>query len=243
MMAFAPRGSAPWRMCCGRWRRHRVAPHQESSAIGHALTLRRPLRLEQVGRRRLRRGRNPDRLREHRRRHPVERRAARSHRLGHQHRLESRRRCDVFGDGVRRAWKARCSASRRLPSHCSAREACSTSRPPLMPPRNWLSSSSSIRCRTARFSTSTSRKARQRGIAARCRASAITSRRSTSGSIRAGQAYYWIEEGIDDWTPHDNSDYHACKDGYISVTLLQPDMTAHDALDALEQLPLLQYQS
>jgi len=53
-----------------------------------------------------------------------------------------------------------------------------------------------------------------------------------------GKAYYWIEEGIDDWTPHDHSDYHACKEGYISVTLLQPDLTAHDALDALEQLPL-----
>jgi 5'-nucleotidase len=53
-----------------------------------------------------------------------------------------------------------------------------------------------------------------------------------------GKAYYWIEEGIDDWTPHDRSDYHACKEGFISVTLLQPDMTAHDALDALENLPL-----
>jgi 5'-nucleotidase len=53
-----------------------------------------------------------------------------------------------------------------------------------------------------------------------------------------GQAYYWIEEGIDDWTPHDRSDYHACREGYISVTLLQPDMTAHDALEALDQLPL-----
>lgn len=53
-----------------------------------------------------------------------------------------------------------------------------------------------------------------------------------------GKPYYWIEEGIDDWTAHDRSDYHACKQGYISVTLLHPDMTAHDALDALEELPL-----
>lgn len=53
-----------------------------------------------------------------------------------------------------------------------------------------------------------------------------------------GQPYYWIEEGIDDWTPHDRSDYHACKEGYISVTLLQPDLTAHDALEALDELPL-----
>jgi 5'-nucleotidase len=53
-----------------------------------------------------------------------------------------------------------------------------------------------------------------------------------------GKPYYWIEEGIDDWTRHDRSDYHACREGYISVTLLHPDMTAHDALEALEALPL-----
>jgi 5'-nucleotidase len=53
-----------------------------------------------------------------------------------------------------------------------------------------------------------------------------------------GKPYYWIEEGIDAWAAHDRSDYHACKDGYISVTLLQPDMTAHDALESLGDLPL-----
>lgn len=53
-----------------------------------------------------------------------------------------------------------------------------------------------------------------------------------------GKPYYWIEEGIDDWTPHDRSDYHACREGFISVTPLHPDMTAHDALEILEQVPL-----
>ncbi|HYU78185.1 MAG TPA: 5'/3'-nucleotidase SurE [Vicinamibacterales bacterium] len=53
-----------------------------------------------------------------------------------------------------------------------------------------------------------------------------------------GKPYYWIEEGIDAWAAHDRSDYQACKEGYISVTLLQPDLTAYDALDALEDLPL-----
>ena len=28
-------------------------------------------------------------------------------------------------------------------------------------------------------------------------------------------------------TTHDRSDYQACRDGYVSVTPLQPDMTAH----------------
>ena len=48
------------------------------------------------------------------------------------------------------------------------------------------------------------------------------------------RAYYWIEEGENEWEPHDRSDYQAVRDGYISVTPLQPDMTAHDALSYLE---------
>jgi 5'-nucleotidase len=53
-----------------------------------------------------------------------------------------------------------------------------------------------------------------------------------------GQAYYWIEEGENDWEPHDRSDYQAVRDGYVSVTPLQPDMTDHDALAKLESLAL-----
>jgi 5'-nucleotidase len=52
-----------------------------------------------------------------------------------------------------------------------------------------------------------------------------------------GQPYYWIAEGQDDWEPHDRSDYQAVKDGYISVTPLHPDMTHHAALEVLESLP------
>lgn len=51
-----------------------------------------------------------------------------------------------------------------------------------------------------------------------------------------GRAYYWIEEGQNDWEPHDRSDYQAVRDGYISVTPLQPDLTDHNALDLLEAL-------
>ena len=52
------------------------------------------------------------------------------------------------------------------------------------------------------------------------------------------RAYYWIEEGQNEWEPHDRSDYQAVRDGYISITPLQPDMTAHGALTYLEELPL-----
>ena len=53
-----------------------------------------------------------------------------------------------------------------------------------------------------------------------------------------GQKYFWIEEGQNDWEPHDRSDYQAVRDGYISITPLQPDMTAYDALAYVEGLTL-----
>ena len=52
------------------------------------------------------------------------------------------------------------------------------------------------------------------------------------------RAYYWIEEGENEWEPHDRSDYQAVRDGYISITPLQPDLTAHDALRFVDALPL-----
>jgi len=51
-----------------------------------------------------------------------------------------------------------------------------------------------------------------------------------------GQAYFWIEEAQDDWEPHDRSDYQAIRDGYVSVTPIQPDLTDHSALAFTEEL-------
>jgi 5'-nucleotidase len=53
-----------------------------------------------------------------------------------------------------------------------------------------------------------------------------------------GKQYYWIEEGQNDWEPHDRSDFQAVHDGFISVTPLQPDMTDYEALERLETLAL-----
>ena len=53
-----------------------------------------------------------------------------------------------------------------------------------------------------------------------------------------GNSYYWIEEGENAWEPHDRSDFQAVCDGYISVTPLQPDMTDYNALAKLETLAL-----
>src|SRR5213078_511630 len=63
----------------------------------------------------------------------------------------------------------------------------------------------------------------------------------TSVAVRhdpKGTPYYWIEEGQNEWEPHDRSDYQAVRDGFVSVTPLQPDLTAHDALADLENLAI-----
>jgi 5'-nucleotidase len=51
-----------------------------------------------------------------------------------------------------------------------------------------------------------------------------------------GRAYYWIEEGENHWEPHDRSDFQAVRDGFVSVTPLQPDMTDHQAIKTVESL-------
>src|SRR5450432_268479 len=61
----------------------------------------------------------------------------------------------------------------------------------------------------------------------------------TSVAVRhdpKGHPYYWIEEGQNEWEPHDRSDYQAVRDGYVSVTPLHPELTAHGVLAAVEAL-------
>lgn len=53
-----------------------------------------------------------------------------------------------------------------------------------------------------------------------------------------GQRYFWIEEGQNDWEPHDRSDFQAVRDGYISVTPLQPDLTAYSVIPVVEEMML-----
>lgn len=48
--------------------------------------------------------------------------------------------------------------------------------------------------------------------------------------------YFWIEEAQDDWEPDERSDRQAILDGFASVTPLQPDLTDHGALALIEQL-------
>ena len=52
-----------------------------------------------------------------------------------------------------------------------------------------------------------------------------------------GGKYFWIEEGQNEWEPHDRSDYQAVRDGYVSVTPLQPDLTAYSLIPTIEEFP------
>ena len=52
-----------------------------------------------------------------------------------------------------------------------------------------------------------------------------------------GQAYYWIEEALDEWhADGGRSDYEAVMEGYVSVTPLQADLTDFNAIEALQRL-------
>jgi 5'-nucleotidase len=60
----------------------------------------------------------------------------------------------------------------------------------------------------------------------------------TSRTDPRGRAYFWIDEAQDDWEPHDRSDYQAVRDGFVAVTPLQPDLTAHEALGRVDSMEL-----
>jgi 5'-nucleotidase len=51
-----------------------------------------------------------------------------------------------------------------------------------------------------------------------------------------GRPYYWIEEGEDIYADGDRADHMAVRDGYVSVTPLQPDLTAFALMDRVKSL-------
>ena len=71
----------------------------------------------------------------------------------------------------------------------------------------------------------------------------VQGRRRQSTTVRQGEdprgrKYYWIEEVQSAWEPEPRSDYEAVKAGWISVTPMQLDLTAHESLAFVEGLPL-----
>jgi len=71
----------------------------------------------------------------------------------------------------------------------------------------------------------------------------VQGRRRQSTTVRQGEdprgrKYYWIEEVVSDWDPDPRADIEAVRAGWISVTPLQLDLTAHESLDFVEGLSL-----
>ena len=164
---------------------------------------------------RLRGRRHADRLRQRRDHAAILRAHAGPDPLGHQQGLQPRRRRDVFGDGgggdgrgaagdPERRRVARADAGRlRFPARRGRRRAGRRAR---------------ARGQRAAGADVPEHQRARRGKPEghphhRPGASATTSPWSTSASIRGARPYYWIEEGQNDWEPHDRSDYQAVRTG------------------------------
>jgi 5'-nucleotidase len=62
----------------------------------------------------------------------------------------------------------------------------------------------------------------------------IVHTRIIEGTDPRGRKYYWIGEELSTWDAIDGTDYQAIRDGCISVTPLQSNLTNHDAFSELE---------
>lgn len=53
-----------------------------------------------------------------------------------------------------------------------------------------------------------------------------------------GRTYFWISEADYEWVPDERSDFHAVKQGFVSVTPLLVDLTSYEHLSLVEGLSL-----
>ncbi len=211
-----------------------VAPTQEASAIGHALTLRRPLRIEQHG---------PGI-------YAVDGTPTDCVNLGVDIVLKAKP--DLVVSGINKGWNlgddvtysgtvagamegallgipAIAVSLRRTPTYdfSYAADAAATIARAVLG-RSWPAKT----FLNLNLNTGAPRGFRATTQARRNHVTKIASRVDPRG-----QPYYWIEEALDEWHPHEGrSDYEAVMEGYVSVTPLQADLTDYSALEALEAI-------
>jgi 5'-nucleotidase len=208
-----------------------VGPLQEASAIGHALTLRRPLRIETI--------------RENV--YAVDGTPTDCVNLGCE--IILKRLPDLVVSGINKGWNLGDDITysgtvsgalegallgapgiavslRRTPTYDfgpSAAAAATVARMVLskgIPPRTFLN---------INVPTGT-----PKGLMATTQAKRNHVTQIDSRTDPRGNAYYWIEEALDEYHPDGGrTDYEAVMAGYASVTPLQPDMTAHDMVERL----------
>jgi 5'-nucleotidase len=213
-----------------------VAPTQEASAIGHALTLRRPLRIEQFGPRIL----------------AVDGTPTDCVNVAITHILESKP--DLILSGINKGWNLGDDVT-YSGTVSGALEGALLGIPSIAVSTQRVSEAFDFRpsaAAAARVATLVL----ERGLPRYTFLNINTPRGALKGfrvTVQAkrnhitvvdkrvdprSQDYYWIEEGQNEWEPHDRSDYQAVRDGYASITPLQPDMTAYDALAYVEEMTL-----
>lgn len=210
-----------------------VAPLSEASAIGHALTLRRPLRIE--------------RIRENV--HAVDGTPTDCVNLGCE--ILLKRLPDLVVSGINKGWNLGDDITysgtvsgalegallgapgiavslKRSPTFDflpAAQAAASIARMVLahgIPPRTFLNINVPAGIPKGIRVTTQARRNHVTQIAAR--------------TDPRGNDYYWIDEALDEYHPDSGrSDYEAVIAGYTSVTPLQPDMTDYDAIKVIEE--------
>ena len=212
-----------------------VAPTQEASAIGHALTLRRPLRLEQVAERTF----------------AVDGTPTDCVNIAVTTVLKGMPALVV--SGINKGWNLGDDVT-YSGTVSGAFEGALLGVPSIAVSLQYTGQKTFDFAESARAAHAVARSVLQKGLPARTFLNINVPKGRTKGfrvTVQAkrnhitsvaerhdpkGRPYYWIEEGQDEWEPHDRSDYQAVRDGFISVTPLQPDLTAHDALAAVETL-------
>jgi len=213
-----------------------VAPTQEASAIGHALTLRRPLRLEQVAERTF----------------AVDGTPTDCVNIAVTTVLKGMPALVV--SGINKGWNLGDDVT-YSGTVSGAFEGALLGVPSIAVSLQYTGQKTFDFAESARAAHAVARSVLQKGLPARTFLNINVPKGRTKGfrvTVQAkrnhvttvnertdprGQRYFWIEEGQNDWEPHDRSDYQAVRDGYISVTPLQPDMTAYAVIDTVEEFP------
>ena len=213
-----------------------VAPTQEASAIGHALTLRRPLRLEQIAERTF----------------AVDGTPTDCVNIAVTTVLKGMPALVV--SGINKGWNLGDDVT-YSGTVSGAFEGALLGVPSIAVSLQYTGQKTFDFAESARAAHAVARWVLQKGLPARTFLNINVPKGRTKGfrvTVQAkrnhvttvnertdprGQRYFWIEEGQNDWEPHDRSDYQAVRDGYISVTPLQPDMTAYAVIDTVEEFP------
>lgn len=213
---------------------HVVAPEGESSAIGHALTLRRPLRLTRISERRFSVDGTPTdcvNLAATRVLHAIPDLVVSGINMGWNLGDDVTYSGTVAGalEGALLGAPSLAVSQKRVQGEPDFSRAAATAAQ-----LAGIVLEAGLPSRT--FLNVNVPQGRARGLKVTCQARRNHKTSVTEGFDPRRQPYYWIDVAQLDWESDHRSDYQAVRDGWVSVTPLQPDWTAHGALDEIDAL-------